>query len=189
MSNYAFIAGLPATGKTALAAKIAKDLEMEHIEIDKWIEELRSDPKLAPWVDFFNQKDEADYWQKTDPTTHWQNLKNQAEALWPAILERISQVKQKPEKVLFESSIILPHIAHRDLNFPGVFLLGESEEKILETIKQDPRWGKTSELQAQEAKNWFRFERLIIKTEAEIYNYKTFNELAGAEKELRWMLK
>ncbi|OIP79123.1 MAG: hypothetical protein AUK17_00985 [Parcubacteria group bacterium CG2_30_44_18] len=53
--KYAFISGIPASGKSYLAEKIAKALKMKHFETDDWREEFRRD-EHADWVDFFGIK-------------------------------------------------------------------------------------------------------------------------------------
>ena len=78
------------------------------------------------------------------------------------------------KSAIFEGVNILPHLAHCDLNFKGIILLGESFEVILERNKKDPRWGQTEELQ---------------KKEAEKYGFKTFSDPMLAEKELLEILR
>lgn len=182
--KYVFISGIPASGKSYLAAKIAKTTDALHIEIDEWQEEMKSDPELKKWVDFFWDQDEAEYWRTTNCDKQWKNLKNQSEALWPAILKRIKDIQNSGKPAIFEGVNILPHLASRDLDFEGIILLGESFEKILERNEQNPLWGQTKELQRMEAEAHYNCERLKYKAEAEKYGFKIFADPEEAEKEL-----
>ena len=42
--KYAFISGIPASGKSYLAAKVAKTVGALHIEIDELQKEMSNDP-------------------------------------------------------------------------------------------------------------------------------------------------
>ena len=48
--KYAFISGIPASGKSYLAAKVAKAVGVQHISIDDWREDMSKDPALKKWV-------------------------------------------------------------------------------------------------------------------------------------------
>src|SRR3989344_7096889 len=97
--KYAFISGISASGKSYLAIKVAKAVGSLHIEIDDWREEMRNDTELRKWVDFFWNQDEIEYWKNTSCGQQWENLKNQSEALWPAILKRIRKVQKSESPV------------------------------------------------------------------------------------------
>lgn len=182
--KYVFISGIPASGKSYLAAKIAKAIGILHIEIDEWQEEMKNDPELKKWVNFFWDQDEAEYWRTTNCDKQWENLKNQSEALWPAILKRIKDIQSSGKPAIFEGVNILPHLASQDLDFEGIILLGESFEKILERNEQNPLWGQTKELQRMEAEAHYNCERLKYKAEAEKYGFKIFADPKKAEEEL-----
>jgi len=186
--KYAFISGIPASGKSYLAEIIALALKMKHFETDDWREEFRRD-EHADWVDFFWNKNEAEYWAKTDCEEHWRNMVRQSEALWPEIFKKIGKVVKSGKPAIFEGVNILPHLAHKDLDFPGIFLLGESLETILRRNKQDPRWGQTEELQKKEAEIFFNCEGPKYKQEAEKHGFKTFPDPMLAEKELLKILR
>lgn len=187
--KYAFISGIPAAGKSYLATKIAKEAGIQYFSIDKWRRELKSDPELKKWVDFFWDKDEKEYWRITSCEQHWNNLKKQSEAFWPAILEKIKKVQESGEGAIFEGVNILPHLAHKDLDFQGVFLFGESIETILERNKQKPRWGRIEELQVKEAEVFWNCERPRYKEEAEKYGFETFTDSVLAENKLLELLR
>lgn len=189
MMRYAFISGIPASGKSHLARKVAAEVGALHVAIDDLREELKNDPRLKKWVDFFWNVDEEEYWKSTSCKEQWENLRKQSEAFWPRILERIGAVRETGEPVVFEGVNILPHLAFRDLDFPGIVLLGESFEVILERNKKDPRWGKTEELQRKEADAFWNCERPRYQSEAEKYGFKTFADPVSAENELLKLLR
>ena len=182
--KYAFISGIPASGKSYLAAKVAKAVGALHVEIDDLREEMRSDMELKKWVDFFWDKDEVEYWKNTSCGQHWENLKNQSEAFWSAILKRIRKIQESESPAIFEGVNILPHLAAKDLQFPGIVLVGDSFEDIFERNKKEPRWGKTEELQRKEAKAFYNCERPRYTVEAEKYGYQVFSDIKEAEKKL-----
>ena len=76
--------------------------------------------------------------------------------------------------MIFECVNILPHLAHRDLAFPGIVIIGSSYEETLLRNRKNPRWSDDPALQILEAKMFFEIERPRYKTEAERYNYKVF---------------
>ncbi len=136
--KYAFVSGIPASGKSYLVRRVAGATGALHIEVDDWREKFRKD-KLVAWVDFFWNKDEAEYWKNTDCEKHWKSIVKQSEALWPEIVSKIRGVIKLGKPAIFEGVNILPHLAYRDLDFNGIVLLGESFDTILERNKQDPR--------------------------------------------------
>jgi len=188
-SRYVFIGGIPASGKSFLAKKVATQSGALHFEVDDWREEMKSDPKLELWVNFFWNKSEEEYWRTTNCDEQWKNLKRQSEAFWPGILKRIREVQKLGKSAIFEGVNILPHLAHRDLEFQGIFLLGESLEAILERNKKDPRWGQTEELQKKEAEAFYNCEGPKYKADAEKYGFRIFIDSTEAEKELLKLLR
>ena len=104
-------------------------------------------------------------------------------------MKKIKQIQKSGTNAIFEGVNILPHLARKDLNFEGIFLLGESFEKILQRNKQDPRWGQTQELQTKEAQAFYNCERPKYKQEAEKYGFKTFTNPEQAEEELLRLIK
>lgn len=187
--SYVFIGGIPASGKSYLAKNIAEKVGVFHLDLDTLRDEMTKDPKLKYWVDFFWNQDEERYLTEISCEQHWQNLVKQSEAFWPTILKKVNEIKKSHESVIFEGVNILPHLAKRDLDFPGIFLLGESFEQIFERNKQNPRWGQTEELQRKEAELFFNCERLKYKEEAQKFGYKTFSDSEEAEEEVLKLLK
>ncbi len=187
--NNVFIGGIPASGKTYLAKKMAQEYELLYVGIDDFRDEMAKDPKLEPWVNFYWNLDEEKYYQETNTDTQWKNLVNQSEGFWPAIKKKVKEVVAMGKPTIFEGVNILPHLIAQDFSFPGVYLLGESEEEIFKRIKKEPRWGKTEKLQKAEAKAFFNFERPKYKKEAEKYGYKTFENAEEAKKELLRLIK
>jgi len=182
--SYAFITGIPAAGKSHLAAKMARATGALHVEIDALKEEMTKNLETDPWVNFFLNKDEEEYWRTTSPKEDWENLEKQSEAFWPHILKKINEVVRSEETAIFEGVNILPHLASRDLKFSGVVLLGASFEEVFERNKKEPRWGKTEVLQRREAEAFFYDEGPRYRREAKQYGFKTFSDPMSAEKEL-----
>ncbi len=154
-----FITGIPTSGKSYLAEKLAETVGGIVIYLDDLRENLSQDEKYRAWVNFYLDQDEKTYLTSTSSDDQWENLKKQSEAIWPAIFECVN---------------ILPHLARRDLNFPGVVLVGKTLEETLRRNKEDPRWGKTEELQELEANMFFMVERPRYKAEGEKYGYPVF---------------
>lgn len=182
--KYAFISGIPASGKSYLAARVAQKVGAQHIEMDALREEMRGSPELKKWVDFFWNKNEAEYWEQTNCNEQWLNLKNQSEAFWPILLRRITEIQTAGKLAIFEGVNLLPHLTRKDLNFSGIILLGDSFESIFERNKKAPRWGQTEALQRKEAEAFYNCERPQYKAEAEKYGYPAFSDMEKAEKEL-----
>jgi adenylate kinase len=184
-----FISGIPASGKSYLAAKLAKETGARHVRIDDLRDEMGTDPELKKWTDFYWNQDEKEYWRVTSCDQQWENLKKQSEAFWPIIQKRIKAIRESGESTIFEGVNILPHLAHKDLDFGGVVLLGESFDVILERNRRDPRWGKTDELQTKEAEAFWNCERPRYKSEAEKYGFKACIGSNEAERELVRLLQ
>lgn len=182
--KYIFIGGIPTSGKSFLAEKIAKAKNMAYVDIDAWRQEMEKNPDLEPWVNFYWKLNEKEYFKNTSCNEQWANLKNQSEALWPEIKYRINKIIKSRKPTIFEGVNLLPHLVKRDFKFPGIFLLGKSLEETLERNKKDPRWGKTEELQKMEAESFFFCERIHYKQEAEKFGFKTFENINEAEKEI-----
>ncbi|MEI6397045.1 MAG: hypothetical protein WCO48_03175 [Candidatus Taylorbacteria bacterium] len=183
MPKRLFITGIPASGKSYLAKKLAASTGGIAVCMDDLRESLSKDERYKKWVDFYLNLNEYEYLTKTSLADQWKNLVAQSEALWPVFLAEIRKYDNEPRPVIFECVNILPHLAKRDLNFPGIILIGKSVEEIFERNKKDPRWGSTVELQELEAHSFFEVERPMYKSEAEKYSfpvYESADEAFGA---------
>ncbi|MFW5853621.1 MAG: hypothetical protein ACOCU8_03305 [Patescibacteria group bacterium] len=89
-------------------------------------------------------------------------------------MSRLNQYTKNTQPVIFEGVNILPHLACRDLQIPGIVLIGSSFEEVFKRNKLEPRWGKTEELQKLEAEAFFYGERFRYLSEAEKYNCLVF---------------
>jgi len=187
--KYAFISGIPTAGKSYLAKKVAQETNSIHVDLDKLRGQMKKYPELEPWVNFFWYKNEKEYWDSVTPEEHWDNMKKQSEKLWPFILKRICEVQKAGKPAIFEGVNILPHLAHKDLDFPGVILLGESEQAVFDRCREDPRWGETEELQKLEAEWFYIHEGKKYEEEAKKYGFKAFHNNTEAEEELIRLLK
>jgi 2-phosphoglycerate kinase len=182
---YTFIGGIPTSGKTYLAEKLSKDLNCLHVRLDDLRKEMIKIPELEPWVCFlFNIKNEKDYWENITPEDHWNNMVKQSEAFWPTILNHIQEVVATNRSAIFECVNILPHLVKRDLDFSGIFLLGESLESTYNRNRKNPRWGDSEELQRIEAEWFFVHEGRFLKQEAEQHGFLCYSDTQKAEKEL-----
>lgn len=186
--SYIFIGGIPASGKSYLARKLCDETGAFYFSIDNLREEMSKDPKLEYWTNFYWNLNEDDYYKTTSCEGQWRNLVNQSEAFWPRILAEINKIKESHKSAIFEGVNILPHLAKKNLGFPGIFLLGESVEQIFERNKLSPRWGQTESLQRIEAEAFFKCEGKMYQQEAEKYGYKTFRDSRLAEDEIRRLL-
>lgn len=178
--KYLFITGTSNAGKSTLAKKIAETIGGTHVDIDDLREEMWEDPALRPWVDFFADKDEKEYWETTTPEQDFKNLVDQSEAFWPTILAKINEIMKEGKPAVFEAVNVLPHLAKKDLPFNGVVLVSDSSEKLLERLKARPRWGNTEELQKIESERFVE-EANFYRKEAEKHGYKVFSDSSEAE--------
>jgi adenylate kinase len=169
-----FITGIPTSGKSYLAKKLAAEVGGVAVLLDDFRESLSKDEKYKKWVNFYLDQDEEKYLTATSSDQMLKNLVAQSEALWPAFLKTIAEYENENKTVIFECVNILPHLSHRDLAFPGVVLIGSSYEQILELNKKDPRWSRDPKLQELESKMFFEIERPFYKEEAEKYGYAVF---------------
>ncbi|TSC71514.1 MAG: Uncharacterized protein G01um101448_1152 [Parcubacteria group bacterium Gr01-1014_48] len=186
--KHTFISGIPTSGKSFLAAKIAREHHVFHVDMDELRVKMAKDSELKKWVEFFADQDEEQYWKSTNCEQDWQNLVRQSEAFWPTFLKKISDVIAEGKPAVFESVNILPHLAKRDLSFPGIYLLGESFGVTFQRNKEDSRWGKTKALQQKEAEMFFYCEGEMYHKEAERCGYKTFRDITLAEREVLSLL-
>lgn len=171
-----FITGIPTSGKSYLARQLAEKVGGIAVLFDDFRENLAENDQYKKWTNFYLDVDEKEYLTKTSPETQWENLVAQSEGLWSAFLEKIDEYADEEKPVIFECVNMLPHIAKKDLDFPGIVLIGKSYEEILQRNIQDPRWGETLELQELEAKTFFEIERPQYKAEAEKYGYAVFED-------------
>lgn len=166
-----FITGIPTAGKSYLAKKLAEDVGGIAVLLDSFREAMMFDDRCKKWIEFYLDQDETTYLSTTSPEQMWKNLVAQSEALWPAFLERIDSYADEEATVIFECVNILPYLAHKDLVFPGICMIGSSYKETLARNIESPRWGDTRELQEKEANMFFYIERPHYKEEAEKYGY------------------
>lgn len=169
-----FITGIPTSGKSYLAKKLAEAVGGIALSLDDLRENLSQEEAYRSVVNFYLDQDEKTYLTETSPDDQWKHLVFQSEALWPAFLEEIERYVDEEKTVIFECVNMLPHLAFRDLYFPGVVLIGNTPEETLARTKESVRWGDTEELQKLEAKTFFLVERPRYKAEGEKYGYPIF---------------
>lgn len=169
-----FITGIPTAGKSYLAKKLAEEVGGICVSVDDMREELSRDERYKKWVNFYLDQDEKTYYTTTTYDEQWKNLVAQSEGFWPGILVGLAQYADEDKPVIFEGVNILPHLAHKDLQIPGIAIIGRSLEETLERNMREPRWGATEELQKLEADAFFNGERPHYKDGAEKYGYPVF---------------
>lgn len=158
MPKRIFITGIPTSGKSFLAKKLAERVGGEYVSTDDMRVEMSKIPEYKKWTDFYFNLDEKEYYENTSAEERWTNLVNQSEAMWPYIKEKIfSNNSAKP--IIFEGVNILPHLAKRDLPFTGIALIGKSIDDVYMRLKECPRWGETEELWKFEASSFFDGQR------------------------------
>jgi len=183
--NSIFISGIPAAGKTHLALRLHKKTGLPILSTDRLRENMAKDSTLKNWVHFFFDKDEREYFSKTSCKDHWFNLVKQSEAFWPEIIKAVKDLEEKGPCIV-ESVNLLPHLANKHLKFSGTYLIGESEKEIFIRLQNNPRWGKTKELQKIEADRFYNCEGRCYKEEAGKYGYQTST---NTEEAYRFLLK
>ncbi|MEI8062343.1 MAG: hypothetical protein WCG97_03545 [bacterium] len=135
-----FITGIPTSGKSYLAKKLADKIGGVVVSTDDMREVMSKDPKYRKWTNFYLDKDEKEYYTNTCPEDLWKNLVDHSEGLWPFILEKILSHNSGGRPVIFEGVNILPHLAKRDLPFDGIVLIGKSRNDVFDRVKKDHRW-------------------------------------------------
>ncbi len=183
---YAFIGGTSAAGKTYIANAFAKrsKLPIHVVSIDDQRREFAKDPKLRYWTDILWNKNEEEYWKTITYEEDIGNLIGQSEAFWPKILEVVEKTKKLHKHAIFEAINIQPHLAKRDLDFPGFFLITEDQQTLIKRMKKNPRWGKTEALQRLEVEFLLKHDVPFVKQEAKKYGYKVFTNANDALNEL-----
>lgn len=189
MSNkYVFIGGIPTAGKSFLAKKIADETGAIHVEIDLLREEMAKDPKLKPWVNWYTDQDEEEYFQKTDNEAGWIHLKNQSEAYWKTIGKKVEEIKKTGKNAVFEGYNLLPHLVSKYFDFPGIYLTAPKAEEILRRIEMKKRWGEGDKLHKMEVNFFVECFDKNYKKDAETYGYKCFANPIEAENEILKLL-
>lgn len=175
-----FITGIPTSGKTRLARQLAKRTGGIAIHFDEMRRELAQSKEHVRWVNFYLDQDEKKYLIETAPEKQWENLVAQSENFWPVLREKIDGFADERRAVIFECVNLLPSLASKDFNFPGIVLLGSSFEKTFERNKRNPRWGGTENLQRLEAETFFTVERPRYKEDGDRHGWRTFTSIEEA---------
>ncbi len=188
MSKRFFITGIPTSGKSYLAEKLAKEIGGVHVRIDDWREEMAQDTRFKQAINFYLDQDEKTYYTTTTFDEQWVNLVRQSEELWQGIMENIQSFAGEFRPVVFEGVNLLPHLVKRDLDWSGLCLIGTTFEETLRRNIADPRWGETVELQKLEAEAFFYGERPRYQADAAKYGYPFFTSADEAYPEILKLL-
>lgn len=186
--KYVFIGGIPTAGKSFLAKKIADKTGAVHVEIDLLREEMVKDPKLKPWVNWYTDQDEEEYFKNTNNDLGWTHLKNQSEAYWQTIEAKVLEIKKNGKNAVFEGYNLLPHLVSKYFDFPGIYLRAPTPEEILRRIKMKKRWGDGDKLHKMEVKFFLECFDKNFKKDAKSYGYKCFSDPGKAETEILKLL-
>lgn len=100
-----FITGIPTSGKSYLAEKLAKEVSGIAIMLDNYRKDFAKEEKYRKWTNFLFDKNEYEYLTKTTPGKLWKNLVAQSEGLWPAFSQEIKRTKMKKNPWYLNASI------------------------------------------------------------------------------------
>lgn len=202
-----FITGIPTAGKSYLASRLTKETGGYCLETDTLRDTLVKKPEYSQWAHFFDKENEFAYYTGHSPEEQWQILEDQHKQLWPGVLAKIREYEDgkiplksrlaarvrkplsKNRPLIFEGINILPSLARKDLDFPGVVLVGKSFEEVLEKNRKRPRWGTSEKMLRMGAEAFWYVERPHYIAEAERYGYKIFEDADEAYEEIVKMLK
>lgn len=189
-----FITGIPTAGKSYVAKKIVKETGGFCLETDNLREELAKDPAYEKWATFFEKQDEYAYYTENDPNEQWRILSDMHETLWPGVVKKIREYENgniplksklaafmrkpssKTRPLVFEGINLLPRLAKRDLDFPGIVLVGKSLEEVRQRNQEKPRWGQTEKMMEMSARAFWFIERPQYISEAKKYGYPIFED-------------
>jgi 2-phosphoglycerate kinase len=182
--KYVFIGGIPTAGKSFLAKKIADKTGALYVEIDLLREVMVKNPKLKPWVNWYTDQNEKEYFKKTDNDMGWRHLKNQSEAYWETIKNKVLEVKKTGKNAIFEGYNLLPHLVSKYFDFPGIYLTSPKPEEMLRRIKMKKRWGESDKLHRMEVKFFMECFDNNFKKDAKRHGYKCFSDSIKAGEEI-----
>ncbi|MDP2683880.1 MAG: hypothetical protein Q8P20_02375 [bacterium] len=183
---YVFVSGPPTAGKSHLVNEFItqSDYDILHIKLDDLREDLKNDPNMNKWVNFFRNLDPTKYWQKNTPEDHIKNIIMQARALWPEILIKMKQKMHSDKQIIFEGVSVIPELASKFLDFPGFYLVPTDVETIYNRLLAHSRWGKTNDLKRKEAIAFYEEGKKLFGDNAREYGYKVFTDSDEAALEL-----
>lgn len=133
-------------------------------------------------------------------------LEEQHKQLWPEVLAKIREYENgkiplksclaarvrkplsKNRPLIFEGINIRPSLARKDLDFPGIVLVGKSFKEVLEKNRRRPRWGTSEKMLKTGAEAFWYVERPHYIAEAQRYGYKVFEDADKAYAEIVKML-
>jgi len=189
-----FITGIPTAGKSYLARKLLRETGGYCLETDNLRDDLAKDPEYSEWARFFKEENECSYYMNNDVEEQWNMLLEHHERLWPGVLKkirdyesgriplksRLASVCRKPivqsRPLIFEGINLLPHLARKDLDFPGIVLIGKSLEEVKERNRMNPRWGSSERMIEMGARAFWFVERPHYIREARENGYPVFEE-------------
>lgn len=176
------ITGIPTSGKSTLAKRLAEEISGTAVHLDDLREELATDETYKKWVHFYLDQDQETYHNTYSPEEKRKHLVEQSEALWPAFYQKIESYKDVEQPVIFECVNLLPHLVHQHLAFPCIVLVTETYEEVFKRNTKSPRWGGEKKLIEMNSKDFFFVERPYYIEEAKKYNDPVCSNMEDAYK-------
>jgi adenylate kinase family enzyme len=100
-----FITGIPTSGKSYPAEKLAKEVIGIAVLLDNYRKDLAKKEKYGKWTDFLFDKNEYEYLTQTTPDQLWKNLVAQSEGLWPAFSQEIEKHKNEEKSTKMKKNL------------------------------------------------------------------------------------
>jgi 2-phosphoglycerate kinase len=174
------IGGAPTTGKSTIAALVAKHFNLPWISTDQIRELMRLVAKREDYPKLFDPKDyTAERFLTEFSAEQIANMEMaQAEAVWPGIKNFIEDDYAWKQGCVIEGVSILPHLIAQDFannkNIKPVFLIDEDADRIRQVVFTRGLWDDAhtySDDVKEKEVEWTLLFSHKLKTEVEKYNY------------------
>lgn len=176
------IGGAPTTGKSTIAALVAKHLNLPWISTDQIREIMRLVARREDCPKLFNPKgyDAQKFLTKFSAAQIADMEMEQGKAVWPGIKKFIKDDYTWRDGFVIEGVNILPHLVANDFlndkNIKSVFLVDEDADRIRDIIFNRGLWDDahkySDDLKPKEIE-WVLAFSNKLKAEAKKYNYPT----------------
>lgn len=176
------IGGAPTTGKSTMAALVAKHLNLPWISTDQIRETMRLVARREDHPKLFNPEgyDAQKFLTEFSASEIADMELEQGEAVWPGIKKFIEDDYTWKEGFVMEGVNILPHLVAQDFSdnkeVKAVFLVDEDADRIKDVVYNRGLWDGAKEysddLKPKEIE-WVLDFSHKLKAEAEKHNYPT----------------
>ncbi|HAU65782.1 MAG: hypothetical protein UT30_C0010G0002 [Candidatus Uhrbacteria bacterium GW2011_GWF2_39_13] len=180
IKNIILIGGAPTTGKSTMAALIAKHLNLPWISTDQIRETMRLVARREDHPKLFNPEGyDAQKFLTEFSASQIADMKlEQGEAVWPGIKKFIEDDYTWKEGFIIEGVNILPHLVAKDFadnkKIRVIFLVDEDTDRIKDVVYNRGLWDEAREysddLKPKEIE-WVLDFSYKLKVEAEKYGY------------------